>query len=296
MMPIVCFGGLNVDRKLWLHAPLVEGTSNPVQGTQCAGGVARNVADQIVQSGAAAQLMSAVGDDGDGQWLLTDCAAKDIEILHCPKIPAHSTGHYLAVLEQDGGLQAGYADMGIYDALTLSDYRDALSQLPKGSLLFIDCNLPAPLIQDLLRTFGSRLHCCIDGVSTHKIQRLPKDLSTLYCLFCNADEFRALSGTATNGVEALKPAVQHFLNTRKAQQIVLSLGSEGAICGDKESLQHLPVTPIKTLDVTGAGDALCAQTLVGIQHDLPLHEAVALGQMAAARVLQTAHSSLSEPS
>ena len=67
---IVCIGGANVDRKARLLAPFQLGTSHPVTTTQTAGGVARNVAENLGRLAQPVSLVSTVGDDRDGQWLI----------------------------------------------------------------------------------------------------------------------------------------------------------------------------------------------------------------------------------
>ena len=45
--PIVCIGGLNIDRKRRLLAHSLAGSSNPCEAHETPGGVVRNVAENL---------------------------------------------------------------------------------------------------------------------------------------------------------------------------------------------------------------------------------------------------------
>jgi len=60
---VVVIGGINVDIKSRVDAPLVMATSNPGTTTVTAGGVGRNIAESLARLGVRTSLISAVGDD-----------------------------------------------------------------------------------------------------------------------------------------------------------------------------------------------------------------------------------------
>ncbi len=58
---VVCVGGAVVDLLLRLQATAVLGSSNPADGLSTAGGVARNVAENLVRLGALGRAGGARG-------------------------------------------------------------------------------------------------------------------------------------------------------------------------------------------------------------------------------------------
>src|SRR5690606_28958332 len=64
---IFCCGGGTIDRKYWAAKPVVFGTKNPVKGQRAFGGVARNVAENLIRLGVETSLMTVVGDDENGR-------------------------------------------------------------------------------------------------------------------------------------------------------------------------------------------------------------------------------------
>lgn len=77
--PIVCVGGLNIDRKLRLFAQALPGSSNPCEAHETPGGVVRNVAENLARLGLPVALVGAVGDDAGGRLLLEQAAQLGID-------------------------------------------------------------------------------------------------------------------------------------------------------------------------------------------------------------------------
>ncbi|ALA69005.1 hypothetical protein GT50_01570 [Geobacillus stearothermophilus 10] len=110
---IACIGGANVDRKARLLTPFRLGTSHPVTTTQTAGGVARNIAENLGRLAQPVSLVSTVGDDRDGQWLV-DVTSRYVNTSFIVRTPKANTGTYTAVLDERGEMVLALADMAIY--------------------------------------------------------------------------------------------------------------------------------------------------------------------------------------
>ena len=57
--PVVCIGGLNIDRKLRLLAEALPASSNPCEAHETPGGVVRNVAENLARLGLPVALVAA---------------------------------------------------------------------------------------------------------------------------------------------------------------------------------------------------------------------------------------------
>lgn len=77
--PVVCIGGLNIDRKLRLLAEALPASSNPCEAHETPGGVVRNVAENLARLGLPVALVAAVGDDAGGRLLLAQAAEVGID-------------------------------------------------------------------------------------------------------------------------------------------------------------------------------------------------------------------------
>ncbi len=275
----VCVGGATVDRLYRAPAALVPGTSNPVAPAQTAfGGVARNVADNLARLGARTALLSVVGDDEAGEALARNLDGLGIE-PHLAVAPDYRTAEYVAVLQPDGDLAFGLAAMAVFDALTPALIDAAWPTIGKASCTFADCNLSAGTLRHLIeRCRADRFRLAVDTVSTPKALRLPEDLTGVACLFTNRDEAGALLGTGDAGDEALARG----LLARGAAAAVITLGGAGALAAYDDTLVRLPAPAADVVDVTGAGDALIAGTLLRLVGGQALEGALRAGLCAAA--------------
>lgn len=105
---VVVVGGSNVDIKARSTSALVGATSNPGTVVRTPGGVGRNVAENLARLGSRVALVSTVGSDPDGDWLLEQTAVAGVDVS--PVLRGGQTGRYVAVLDADGGLVAGVSD------------------------------------------------------------------------------------------------------------------------------------------------------------------------------------------
>ena len=73
--PVLVIGSAGLDVVGRVSDSLQAGTSNPGTMRSSLGGVARNVAENLSRLGMEAILITAVGDDPEGERLLTETAA-----------------------------------------------------------------------------------------------------------------------------------------------------------------------------------------------------------------------------
>src|SRR5215475_13906112 len=114
---ILCIGAAHIDRRARAIAPVVAGSSNPVRLSTGWGGVARNVAETLARLGAKVALLSRVGSDAEADRLIGALAALGIDTGRVVRAPDAATASYTALIDPDGELVVGIADMAIYDGM-----------------------------------------------------------------------------------------------------------------------------------------------------------------------------------
>ncbi|MBF9197789.1 carbohydrate kinase family protein [Microvirga terrestris] len=280
---VICIGGAAVDRKYRALAAIRPGTSNPVVSESSFGGVARNVAENMARLGVDASLASMIGKDENGRALLDDLQHLGIDTQFMAVSDKHATAEYVAVLQPDGELAFGLANMEIFDALTPDLLRNLDSQLQTG-WIFADCNLPSETLHALIEiAHRQSLTLAIDGVSTPKVSRLPPNLIGVGLLFLNLDEARAYLGEP----KASSEEAAARLLACGADRVVLTLGVAGLIVAGRSGIHQIGAIDAEIVDATGAGDALIAATLVALLKGRPLTEAARLGTAAAALTVES---------
>lgn len=290
---IVCFGGAAIDHGFRLVHPPVAGTSNPATVVAFGhGGVARNVAETLARLGLSTELVTAVGDDSAGREVLAMLSTLGIETDGARVVLAATTAHYIAVTDPLGELAIGIAAMDVLDRLDADLVDSATPRLQAADWVFAECNgTPAALAELTALRRRSSFRLALDAVSTAKVRRLPDDLSGVDVLFLNLDEASAAMGrpvpARAGDVEEAR-ALATLLAGRGAGAAVLTLGGAGAVIAEAgKTPVHLPATPAKVVDVTGAGDALVAGTLARLSHGDDLLDAVRFGGALAAVTLES---------
>lgn len=299
---VVCLGGAVVDRKLHLLAPAVAATSNPARSATAFGGVARNVAENLLRLGVDVALVSRVGADDAGQALRAHLSGLGGDVRGVAVVPGAATAQYIAVLDPGGDLVLGVADMAVLDGIRPADVDRAWPVTSAGApgphqvvarpWVVADCNLaPDTLARVLQRGGQSGVRVAVDAVSTPKVTRLPADLTGISVLFCNHDEAVALLAAhgrdAADGDDA---CLARRLHAAGAAAVVLTRGPDGVVLAAADRVRTVPAVAAAVVDVTGAGDALVAGTVAALVAGRSLPDAVGVGTLVAARTVESEHS------
>jgi pseudouridine kinase len=280
---VICIGGATVDRKYHTREPVQLRTSNPATSERSFGGVARNVAENIARLGAKSSLVSILGKDENGHAIREGLMRLNIDTRHMTFSGDHATAEYVAVLQPNGDLALGLADMAIFDAFTPSVLQEVWPHI-FASWVFADCNLPSQTLHELVdRARRQPTMLAVDAVSALKIARLPRDLNGIEILFLNQDEAQAFLRSSSAPPDEM---VEALLDCGAAR-VVLTLGEAGLIAADRSGLTRAGAIDVQVVDATGAGDALIASTLVALLNGCSLSEAVRMGAMAAALTLES---------
>jgi pseudouridine kinase len=283
--PIVCIGGLNIDRKLRLLARSLHASSNPCEAHETPGGVVRNVAENLARLGLPVALVAAVGDDVAGRLLLEQAAQVGIDTRAVIRLRRHVSDSYTAVLAPDGSLELGLAAMPLVESLNPWALQASKALRAGAALVVGDGNLPTdawPLLLGEARASGVPLVCV--AVSEAKMERLPERLTGLHLLILNAGELATVDADPALALAAL--------HARGVQRVLVSEGARGLLLSESgQPPRHWPAPQVDVVDVTGAGDALSAGVCAALLRDADDFDAAArLGLALAALTLQTTDS------
>ena len=271
--PILVAGGANLDRIATGVGAVTFGTSNPVTVRESFGGVARNVAENLARLGLPVRLMTVLGEDPAGESLARHARAAGIDLGAARFVPGGRTGTYTALLQPDGELVLGMADMAILEAFTPEFLRQHRPQWAGTRLRAADGNLPrealTELIEDSRRT-GARL--VFVAVSEPKMANLPASLEGITALLLNRGELATRIGRPLPGRADLVAACRQ-VQAQGARGVVVTLGAEGVLgCWDSSDPVFFQAPEVGVVDVTGAGDAFASgivASLASHPEDLP---------------------------
>ncbi len=256
--PIVCIGAANLDRKLRSLATLKLATSNPARQDESFGGVARNIAENLVRLAAPVALLTVIGDDSSGKALLQHAESSGIDTRGTLALSGTCSGTYTAVLDDHGEMMLALADMALYDRLTPEFLTSRQPQRASGALTVADLNIPhdsiAMLLEDSVR---DAVPLVLVAVSQPKMERLPQKLTGLRLLILNAGELETRVGNPLK-TDADFLAACRIVQAQGAQDVIVTRGGTGVIHTTPDGIAHLSAPDAHIVDVTGAGDAFAA--------------------------------------
>jgi len=270
---VALIGGANLDISAHSHAPPVAGDSNPGTIACSPGGVARNVAENLVRLGVDARLLSVLGDDAFAQVLRQSAQRVGLDLQACTTIAGARTATYLSLHGTDGDMGVAVNDMGILEHLTPALLEAHVALLKGAAAVMVDCNV-RPDVLAWMATHVPQQPVFAEAVSVAKCTKLLPVLGALHTLKANRIEAEALSGMAIHTPQDAMAAA-HVLHQRGVRNVVVSLGAEGAAwCDATGATGHKAVRPVQMASATGAGDAMLSGLLYAHLHGMPLDRAV----------------------
>lgn len=282
-MTVLVIGGANLDVLARSSGPLRAHTSNPGTTVRTYGGVGRNVAENLARLGTPTRLLLAVGDDTAGQELLARTRFAGVKTLRVPW--DGPTGTYTALLDDDGSLVAGVADMAATE--TIAPEHVDRAGVADADWLVLDGNLPAATLEHALRLADEAgVPVVLDPVSAPKAALIAPYLDSVpvHTLTPTADELVALTG----GDDA-PAAAAATLRARGVGVVWLRESVRGSTLFRPDVAPERVALPVvDAVDVTGAGDAMLAAYVHALRRGADLTRAAYEGAAAAMLTVQSA--------
>jgi pseudouridine kinase len=250
--PVTVVGGANTDILGFIERALVPRDSNPGHVRTSAGGVGRNIAENLARLGIATRLVTAPGEGPDADALVAGCTAAGIDVR------AVSTGglegpRYLAIMDERGDLALAVSDMRALEALTPGALDEHAAALDDAVAIVLDTNLPAETLAHVAERWAHK-PLFLDTVSVAKAPRASGLLGSLHTLKTNELEAAALSRTAHGAVDAAVSA----LLAAGVPRVVVTGGIAGALFATAAERVRFVPPPARVVNATGAGDAYMA--------------------------------------
>ena len=256
-LPILCAGAAHWDVIGRSRRPLAPGADAPGSATRRPGGVALNIASAFREAGRRATLLSAVGDDPEGDALLGAVEARGIE---CSLVLRHGmpTDLYVAIEDASGELYAATADCAGLEAAgraIAGPLVDGRLPRPWTGAAAIDTNLDADTLAFLAEALGEARLVAVSCASAAKVASLGPLLATPgTVLYLNRSEAEAYCGEPCADAGAAAAA----LRARGVGAAVVTDGPRAAAHVAPAGLWSAEPPRASVGGVTGAGDVFLA--------------------------------------
>lgn len=272
---ILAVGGAYIERRGRVAGAFVPAASNPGTMREHVGGAAFNALRCAVRRGVSASLLSVRGGDAPGDTVLRAVTEAGIADLSAVFLDRATPSHTMLV-DSDGGLIAGLADMVLYELALPKQIRRAKVRDAIGSAdaVLCDANLPSSAVARLAALAAGKPVFAL-AVSPSKAARLTPVLDLLALAFMNRHEAGVLAGV---DIDADDQGIVDGLRRAGLKSGVITAGDGPVLGFDKlGALSILPPPLQKRTDAAGAGDALAGATIAALLRGLTLRAALREG-------------------
>lgn len=284
---VLAVGGAHIDRRGQVSGPYVPAASNPGTMREDVGGGVFNALRSAVRRGVSASLMSVRGGDAAADTVSRAIAEAGITDLSAVFLD-RTTPSYTALIDSEGELIVGFADMALYDLAFPKQIRRSKVRevIAAADAVFCDANLPTTALERLVALAAGKPVFAI-AISPAKVTRLIPVLKELSLVFMNRREAMVLAGVAANATE--REVVDGLRCSGLVSGVVTAGGGPMLGFDEAGAFSILPPPPRKVTDVTGAGDALAGATVAALLRGLPLRAALREGIAGATLAIESAN-------
>lgn len=276
--PIICIGGANIDRRYLIKDTLIQGTSNNVQSRTNVGGAARNVAENLGRLEENVMLFSVVGNDTE--WKMIEKHSEHfMNIKAVDKIEGCPTGTFMEVIDVDGEMVLGLAEVDIFDKMTPEWINKHLSVLKRSKYIIMDLNCPKETIE-FINGFAAQYHIPVVllTVSVQRLENIPEYLRGIRILITKHNETEAYFNMTIKTDEDLKEALKKWL-AKGLENVIISKGSSKIAFGNNKGETYIFNYSEEQDDHYnwGSNEAFCAGLVYNRLQDKSIFESIKTG-------------------
>lgn len=275
-MDVHILGSINVDTILSVDAlPAAGETVLATQVTRLPGGKGANQAVAAARMGARVTMTGAVGGDADGHWMRAVLEAEGIGVGGVALLADASTGAAMIAVDAAGENQIIVAPGA--NALLVP----VTAQEP--GLILAQLEIPLDTIASAFAaSSGPRLLNAAPFIAAARALFAHTDI-----LIVNQHELAGYADVPPVAGPEEAIAAARTLRAHPRQQIVVTLGGQGAVAVFDDGAIHAPALSVTPRDTVGAGDCFCGALAALIAEGVDLADALPIANAAAALCTQT---------
>ena len=280
-------GGLNIDLQGSSVNPLVFNDSNPGEIVMSAGGVGRNIAENISKLNIHSKILSYVGNDALGDFVVNKSSLSGVDTSFIKKHSHLPTSQYLSVLDDNNDMLVSISDMRIIEEMTIQDINKWNLTIEQSSAIVVDTNIPIPVIEYLTDKY-SNIPLFLDPVSFAKTSKILKLIGRFHTVKPNRLETELISGVKITDNESMLKAAKIIFDMG-CKQIFITLGEDGVFYYDGENFGQYLHKGVNMISANGAGDAFTAGVVYGFLKLNGIKETAEFASAAAVIALRSAN-------
>jgi len=195
-------------------------------------------------------MLGRVGKDSFGPFLLDSLKSDSVDITHV-HADESATGTAIIVVDANGQ-NSIVLSAGANGKVSPLDVNNA-SSLLRPSLILLQLEIPTPTVLHAAKYAKQNGIRVILNPAPAK--SLPDELISLIdFIIPNETELSLLTGLEVKDISSAEQAAKILLN-RGAKNVIVTLGSKGALVVSSEQVTHVDTYKVDVVDTTAAGDA-----------------------------------------
>ena len=276
---IVVIGSSNTDMVVKAgHLPVPGETVIGGNFMMNPGGKGANQAVAISRLGGNVSFITKTGNDLFGKQSIEMFAEENINTDYVFSDVNHPSGVALIMVDENGENCIVVAS-GANGALSPADIDKARALIEDADILLMQLETPLKTLE-----YATELACekKVRVVLNPAPAAFLSDgfLKRINIIVPNKTEAEVLSGIKIDNWDTARSAAE-IISDKGIENVIITLGSKGALVKEKTGFYEVPVEKIKAVDTTAAGDTFCGALCVALAEGEPLIEAVKFANKAA---------------
>jgi len=272
MSDILVIGSLNAD--LVVRVPRFPAPGETLQGSDLVtvpGGKGANQAVAAARLGASVAMLGRVGNDGFGDMLIKNLEQNHVDTKFVQRDDSVSTGTAVIVVDEHGQ-NSIVLSAGANGKVAKEDVNKIRADFQGAKIILLQHEIPFETVAYAAECAASNKIIVI--LNPAPAREIPNQLlAKINFIIPNETELSFLTGLDVSDVKSAEAAARSLV-MRGAQNVIVTLGANGALIVNKDGAQHIPSFKVNVVDTTAAGDAFIGGLAVALLDGQSLEDAV----------------------
>lgn len=293
----VCvIGGCNIDFIAKSFEKINMKDSNPGTLEYSFGGVAKNIAENLLKMGIENKFISVFGDDVYSKEIKDYLKKIGLDFSNSKFLTNRGMSNYISILDENNDLFTAISSMEVLDEINIEFISKIIDLIKSYKYIVMDTNLREDVLEYICKNCPNS-KIIVDCVSRKKALKIKKLLKYIYLLKPNIYEAEELTDVPYKNESDLENIVNVFLE-KGVQKVFISMGEKGILYADKNENGIVRIKDkLKIENTSGCGDAAMSGIIFGVVNENDILECAKLGNVAGfitAQSMDTVSKNISE--